>query len=123
MRRPGLISRGGLSVSGPRRMNLTQYCREHGYPTSHDVQSHIHAGLRSKPTTKTYQRWFDAELRRLQDGRDEGARRFREAIASGEIIDADATLDLDRVAQGHPDNASTQAAQRLLEKRAKRSFA
>ena len=101
-------------------MNLTQYCREHGYPTSHDVQSHIHAGLRSRPTTKTYQRRFDAELKRLQAGRDEGLLRFRKAVAAGEIIDADATLDLDRVAQGHPDNASTQAAKRLIEKRERR---
>jgi len=101
-------------------MNLTQYCREHGYPTSHDVQSHIHAGLRSKPTAKTYQRWFDARLSELQAGRDEGVRQFREAVTAGQIVDADANLDLERVAQGHPDNQSTQAARRLLDKQGKR---
>lgn len=100
-----------------RRMNLTQFAVSMGLPTSHDVESHIHAGLRSKPTTKTYQRRFDAELRRLQAGRDEAVRLFREAVASGEIVDADAAIDLERVAQGHPDNRSTQAAIRLLAKR------
>ncbi|TEA78680.1 hypothetical protein [Allopusillimonas ginsengisoli] len=99
------------------RMNLTQFAAMLGLPTSHDVESHIHAGLRSAPTTKTYKRWFDSELRRLQAGRDEAVRRFRAAVTAGEIVDADADVDLERVAQGHPDNISTQAAKRLLEKR------
>lgn len=100
-----------------RKMNLTQFAVSVGLPTSHDVDSHIHAGLRSKPTTKTYQRRFDAELRRLQTGRDEAVHRFRAAVASGEIIDTDAHVNLQRKATGHPDNPSTQAARRLLEKR------
>lgn len=99
------------------RMNLTQYAVSVGLPTTADVESHIHAGLRSRPTTKTYQRWFDARMRQLQAGRDEAVRRFRAAVASGEIIDSDAARDLERVAQGHPDNRSTQAARRLLAKR------
>ena len=99
------------------RMNLTQFAISIGLPTSHDVQSHIHAGLRSKPTTKTYQRRFNERLRQLQAGRDEAVRRFREAVASGEIIDADAEVGLERKASGHTDNASTQAAIRLLKKR------
>lgn len=100
-----------------RRMNLTQYAVSVGLPTTADVQSHVHAGLRSKPTTKTYQRRFDAELRRLQAGRDEAVRRFRAAVAAGEIVDADSDVDLERKASGHPDNPSTQAARRLLAKR------
>jgi len=104
-----------------RRMNLTQFAVSVGLPTTHDVESHIHAGLRSKPTTKTYQRRFDAELRRLQAGRDEAVRRFRAAVAAGEIIDADSGVDLERKARGHPDNLSTQAALRLLEKRRARA--
>jgi len=98
-------------------MNLTQFAVSRGLPTSADVESHIHAGLRSAPTTKTYQRWFDAKLAALQAGRDEATRLFREAIASGEIIDADVQVSLEQKAAGHPDNASTQAAQRLLAKR------
>lgn len=98
-------------------MNIVQFAVSVGLPTTHDVESHIHAGLRSKPTTKTYQRRFDAELRRLQSGRDEAVRRFRAAVAAGEIVDADAAVDLERKARGHPDNLSTQAAIRLLEKR------
>lgn len=99
------------------RMNLTQFATSQGLPTSHDVESHIHAGLRSKPTTRTYQRWFDAELARLQAGRDKAVRIFREMVAQGLIIDADADVDLERKTQGHPDNPSVQAARRLLEKR------
>lgn len=99
------------------RMNLTQYAVSVGLPTTADVESHIHAGLRSRPTTKTYQRWFDARMRQLQDGRDEAVRRFRAAVAAGEIVDADADVDLERKAGGHPDNRSTQAARRLLAKR------
>ncbi|MGB6103636.1 MAG: hypothetical protein WBF88_07280 [Pusillimonas sp.] len=102
-------------------INFVQFAKEHGLPTSHDVESHIHAGLRSKPTTKTYQRWFDKELARLQTGRDEAMRLFREAVASGEIADSDAVRNTERAAQGHPDNRSTQAARRLLEKRAARA--
>lgn len=103
------------------RMNLTQFAVAVGLPTTHDVESHIHAGLRSKPTTKTYQRRFDAELRRLQAGRDEAVRRFRAAVAAGELVDADSDVDLERKAAGHPDNASTQAALRLIEKRRNRA--
>lgn len=107
-------------MSSAPRMNLTQFCQLHGLPTSHDVQSHIHAGLRCAPTTKTYRRWFDSELKRLQAGRDECLRKFREAVANGEIIDADTCTDLERVAQGHEDHPATQAAKRLLAKRSAR---
>lgn len=105
----------------PKRMNLTQYAAMLGLPTSHDVESHIHAGLRSKPTTKSYQRWFDARLAELQSGRDEAVRRYWEAVACGEIRAETQGERLEGTAAGHPDNPSVQAARRVLEKRRTRA--
>ena len=70
------------------------------------VQGHIHAGLRSAPQTKPYRRWFARRLAELQAERDE-------ALAA--LVPE--PRDLEKAAAGHPDNESTQAAQRLLAKR------
>ncbi len=106
---------------GPVAQNYVQFCVANGYPTHHDVESHIHAGLRSAPTSKSYQRRFDRALRDLQIRRDQGVIAYRAAVASGSVVDIDppsGSLDrLQRAAEGHPDNESTKAAIRLLAKR------
>lgn len=104
----------------PVAQNYVQFCKANGFPTSHDVESHIHAGLRSAPTSKSYSRRFDRTLRALQAARDKGMAAYRDAVASGAVIDPDALQGMSRleaIAAGHPDNESTQAAQRLIEKR------
>lgn len=103
--------------TAPRTMNIAQFAKERGMITTQDVDSHIHAGLRSAPTTKSYARSNAAALSRLQAARDETVRLFREAVARGEIIDADSIADMERTARGMPENPSVQAAKRLLEKR------
>ncbi len=100
-----------------RVLTLVQFAVETGGKTDHDVESHIHAGLRSRPTTKTYARWFDRTLRELQAARDATREQYRAALASGEIIEP-ARPSLATVAAG--EGAAAEAARRVLAKRAAR---
>lgn len=95
--------------------NLVQFAQERGLITMYEARSHIHAGLRSAPQTKTYQRWNEAETKRLLDAAIETERLYAEAIARGEI-ELPAKPTREERAAGHPDLASTQAAIRLLAK-------
>jgi len=97
-------------------MNLTQFADETAGVTDSDVFMHINAGLRSAPTSGSYKRRFDAETSRLQAVRDATAAAYRAEIAAGRIVEP--TISLEERADGHPDNRSTQAARRLLERRA-----
>lgn len=100
-------------------MNLQQFAASRGLVTDAEVQGHLHAGLRSAPQTKTFKRFFDRKLLELQQARDETRRLYEEAIALGEIQRPE-PLSLAEKAQGHPDNPATQAALRVLAKRAGR---
>ena len=99
------------------RLSLAQFAKERGMATTADVDSHIHAGLRSKPTTKTYQHWYDAKLAELQSARDATVALYQSEVEAGHINrPADAPY-LDRLrlkASGHHDNEAVRAAQRLL---------
>jgi hypothetical protein len=101
--------------------NLTQWSIANGYPTKYDVLSHIHAGLRSAPQTKTYQRWWNNTTIELQAKVAIAEDLYREAIENGSVIHPDSLLTrkekLIRTAEGHPDNEAVQAARRLLLKR------
>lgn len=111
--------REGCGVSTTDRaktQNLAQFAAERGLVTEHDVQSHIHAGLRSAPTTKSYARWFEKRLAALQKARDETRAAYDAAVLAGELTPP-ARPTLEEKASGHPDNPSTQAARRLLAKR------
>jgi tellurite resistance protein len=100
-------------------MSLTRFASERGLITMYDVRSHIHAGLRSAPQTKTYQRWNERETARLMAASAETEAAYRAAVASGEIsVPEKATLE--EIAAGDPELASTQAAIRCLQKRAER---
>lgn len=99
-------------------VTLNQFAAKHGLVTTADVDSHIHAGLRCKPGTKTYDRWNKRRLAELQAARDETVRLYREAIERGEFRDlTDDERLLLAAEHGHPDNPSVQAARRVLEKR------
>lgn len=99
------------------------FCHQRGLAKAlgAEVDGHIHAALRSKPTTKTFARFYERELRRLQGERDqalEKARReYGQAIESGEIRQLTPTESLQIRANGHPDLEATRAARRLLDKR------
>lgn len=95
---------------------LEQFAKEKGLVTTADVDSHIHAGLRSAPQTKTYARSNKAKLEELQGKRDETVAAYREAIAKGEIREPTRIEKLRAAAAGHEDNAATHAARRLLAK-------
>lgn len=100
-------------------MSLEQFAKTHGgLITSADVQSHIHAGLRSMPTTKTYKRSNERRLNELKAARDETMRLYRAAIADGEIREMTSEESLLATANGHEDNSAVQAARRVLAKRA-----
>ena len=106
-------------MSDARIQNITQFAAERGMVTDFDVQGHIHAGLRSMPTTKTYARWFEAKLSELMAQRDMTIAAYEAAVESGDIR-RPPPATLEERANGHPDLASTQAAIRLLAKRAKK---
>jgi hypothetical protein len=101
--------------------NLTQWSIANGYPTKYDILSHIHAGLRSAPQTKTYQRWWNNTIIELQAKVSLAESLYREAIENGSVIHPDSLLSrqekLIQVAKGHPDNEAVQAARRLVYKK------
>lgn len=98
-------------------MTLAGFAARRNLVTTADVDSHIHANLRSKPETKSHDRRFHKELLRLQAARDETRILYRNAIDAGEIRAPTAQESLVAAAGGHDDNASTHAARRVLEKR------
>lgn len=103
-----------------KRLNLTQWSIINGYPTSYDVSSHVQAGLRSAPTSKTYHKWYYSEIERLNKLVILAKNKYTEEVEKGLVInpDNDSRIDkLMRTAQGHPDNESVQAAIRILKKR------
>lgn len=105
------------AAHGP-SMTLTEWATRHGLPLSDAVDAHIHAGLRSARTTKSYRRWYLSELQRLQERRDATVERYRAAVARGEVTDPGSNRieRLLRTARGHPDNPSVQAARRIVER-------
>jgi hypothetical protein len=98
-------------------MNLEQFARAFGGKTDADVLGHIHAGLRSAPTTKTYKRFYASKLAELQAERDATRERYRAALAAG-TIRAPEPPSLEQTAQGEGEAA--EAARRVLAKRAAR---
>jgi hypothetical protein len=108
---------GGEPTLSPAEVqNLVQFALARGLVTMADARSHINAGLRSAPQTKTYQRWYKSETERLLAAASETERLYRAAIEAGEIAEP-APATLEERANGMPELASTQAAIRLLEKR------
>lgn len=101
-------------------MNVAQFCKLHGLTDDDAVQGHIHAGLRSKPNSKTFSRFYERKLRELQDARDHARLLYRAAVARGDVIEP-ARKTIEEIAAGDPAMASTQAAIRILAKRAARA--
>ena len=99
-------------------LSFEQWARKTKRTTDADVMSHIHAGLRMMPTTKTYARWNKRKLQYLQDARDAAKTEYRKLVDSGEIpmVAVDRIADLQAKAAGLPELESTQAARRLLAK-------
>jgi hypothetical protein len=59
-------------MAEPVQMSANQFCAQNGYASDFEVLGHIHAGLRSAPTSKTYRRWYERKTRELQASRDAG---------------------------------------------------
>lgn len=96
--------------------NLVQFAQERGLITDFDARSHIHAGLRSAPQSKTYQRWYKSETERLLAAAAETESAYVAALETGKIV-APTKPTLEERAAGHPDLEATKAAKRLLGKR------
>lgn len=103
-------------------MNLVQFARATGGVTTADVDSHIIAGLRCAPLTKTFRRFYYRMLAELQEKRDSTTAAYERAIAEGQIL-RPVLFTLEEKASGHPDNPSVQACIRLLERRRARQAA
>jgi hypothetical protein len=102
-------------------LSYTQFAKRHGLVTDYDVQGHIHGGLMAAHMPGSYHRRYKKRLLELQDERERGKRRYAEAIASGAVLQPEPESGLDRLqrnAQGDPDMPSTQAAIRILARRA-----
>lgn len=103
-----------------RVMTFEQFMARNGLDGTPEVDGHIHAGLRSAPDTKTYKRWYRAELERLQTRRDEMREEARhlyaKAIESGEVRPPTRRERLSITASGNSDNPSVRAARNLLKK-------
>jgi hypothetical protein len=103
-----------------RVMTFEQFMAREWLDGTPDVDSHIHAGLRCSPETKTYKRWHRAELERLKTRRDEmreeAGRLYVKAIESGEVREPTRRERLSITASGTPDNPSVRAARNLLKK-------
>lgn len=98
-----------------RALHLAQYARETGGTTDADVESHIHAGLRSVRQTKTYRAFFERKLAKLQAARDATREAYRAALAAGELAEP-AKATLEEIAMG--EGSAAEAARRLIAKRA-----
>lgn len=108
-------------MSEPEVMSFAMFAARHNLTTTADVDSHIHAGLRSKPLTKTYDRWNKRTLANLQTARRLAQVFYQAEIAAGRIRDFTSQERTELNATGHPDNLSTQAALRVLAKRRARA--
>jgi len=104
----------------PRPMTLARFAKERGLTTTADVDSHIHAGLRSKPETKTYDRWHKRRFDELRAARDQTEAAYRAAIDAGEVRELTRIETLRATARGNADNRCVIAARRVLIKRAMR---
>ena len=103
-------------MSEPPVMTLCQFAGLHGLTTTADVDSHIHASLRCRPTTKTFDRWYWRELKRLQQARAETARLYAAAIERGEIRELTREERLRQTAAGTDGHPAVEAARRVLAK-------
>lgn len=100
-----------------RSLTLAQFAAETSGTTTADVDGHIHAGLRSKPRTKTFAKFYATQLTALQNKRDATLSAYREAIARGEIA-APQGSTLAEIAAG--EGSCAEAARRVIAKRAAR---
>lgn len=105
----------------PSVMTLIQWAAANGRVTTADVDAHLHAGLRSKPRWKSYDRWFAQRLRELQDARDATTRDYEAACERGEVRPPTYTERLSQTATGS--GKAAEAARRLIEKRAAKKSA
>lgn len=96
--------------------SLAQFAKEVGGCTEADVQSHLHAGMRSLPNGKSAKLKYMRELGRLWCLRTKTTRLYQAAIESGDFK-RPGKPTLEEIASGHPDNPSTQAAARLIAKK------
>lgn len=95
---------------------LEPWLGANGYVTTADIDGHIHAGLRCKPNTKTFDRFYFGKLKELQANRSKGVEAYTKALENGEIREPTRIERLRATAKGHPDNASVQAARNILKK-------
>jgi len=98
-------------------MTFERFVFIHGLIGNCEVEMHIHAALRCRPQTKSFERRHTKELERLQAARDAARALYRAALQRGEIRAPTARESILATAAGHPDNPSTQAAIRVLAKR------
>lgn len=107
----------GRTAIDPERLSYTQFAARHGLITEYEVQGHIHGGLRAAHMPNSYHRNFKKRLLELQNLRDEGRRKYEEAIERGEVarpVELTLRERLEITAAGDPDKESTQAAIRVL---------
>ncbi len=114
-----MVTDGG--VESPPRMSLGQWARANRRVVRADVESHIHAGLRSRPRWKSWARWFEAKLAELRAAADETLRDYESALERGDVlppVEETPAERLRRKAEGV--GPAAEAAKRLLAKKSVR---
>lgn len=115
-----------MNAAPPERLSYTQFAARHGLVTEYEVQGHLHGGLRAAHMPKSFHRNFQKRLLELQDLRDEGRQKYKDAIERGEIlppVELTSRERLEITASGDPNKESTQAARRVLARIAERAVA
>lgn len=100
-----------------RILTFNQWATENGKVTTADVDSHIHAGLRSAPQTKAFKKFYETKLKELMDARMHALVEYQELIKNGSIKELTKDEKLILTANGHEDNIATHAARRICAKR------
>jgi hypothetical protein len=99
-------------------VSFATFCAALGCPTEADIESHIHAGLRSmdKAALTRYRKTLKQMHAQIQD-----ATHAYQALIEAGIITRPVEPTIDAIASGHPDNPATEAARRILAKKAARA--
>ena len=101
----------------PLVMTEEEYLSAKGYPYAGIGEPAMHKGnYRTKSGQRLVKAQNDKDTEYTRK-REELRREYKAKLASGEIREPSAVEKLIKSANGHPDNASTQAARRALEKR------
>ena len=110
-------------AASAKRMTLDEYLGSKGLgsPVSDFMidKTKLPHGLTQRGKEKLHKE-ADKAANEYQEKRAAAIKEYKKLVKEGKIVAPTSSEQLNKIAEGHPDNASTQAAKRVLEKRATR---